>query len=142
MASGSENGRLKAREVVPVPQPPLHKCPWCSKTFKNSQGRGGHMANHHKLMEAKRQNEEKANKHNKLTMELQPPNEANWSGYGMSKVSQHEFDFISMKVDDTLHKEVGSSGWLSLSLTMDHKKLGMDDKEDLDTNGIDLTLKL
>lgn len=125
MAPGSESSGSQPRENIPVRQPSLCKCLWCPKTFKNTQGRGGHMAkNHTKLMEMKKQYEKNmANKNNNLHK---------------SKVRP----VIPVKANNTLPQEVESSGCSSLFPSMDEKKQWMEDMGDLDNNKLDLTLKL
>ncbi|PUZ61179.1 hypothetical protein GQ55_4G253400 [Panicum hallii var. hallii] len=129
MAPGSGHGKSKPREIIPVDQPRLYKCACYRKTIKNTQG---HMVNQHKtIKKMKRQNEEHmANKRSKLSMELLPPNEADWSKYCTSKVRLDELVFTTVKSNDDLPRGVESSG------------LGTEDNGDLDTDKLDLTLKL
>lgn len=89
MAPGTGHGKSKPREIIPVDQPRLYKCACYRKTIKNTQG---HMVNQHKtIKKMKRQNKEHmANKRSKLSMELLPPNEADWSKYCTSKLRLDE----------------------------------------------------
>ncbi|KAF8657481.1 hypothetical protein HU200_060042 [Digitaria exilis] len=125
MAPGTESSGSKPTENIPVHQPTICKCLWCPKTFKNTQGRGGHMAkNHTKLMEMRKQcKKNMVDKNNNLHK---------------TKVRH----VIPVKANNTLPQEVGSSGCSSLFPSMDDKKQGMDDMGDMDNNKLDLTLKL
>lgn len=98
---------------------------------------------HSNLMEMRRKNEEHVDKKRKsLTIEMLPPNKAYWMRYHDGKVRPYEFVFRSVKANATSPREVESSGCLSLSQSTNDKKVGMQDKGDLDTNKVDLTLKL
>jgi hypothetical protein len=112
MAPGTGHGKSKPREIIPVDQPRLYKCACYRKTIKNTPGHGGHMVNQHKtIKKMKRQNEEHmANKRSKLSMELLPPNEADWSKYCTSKVRLDELVFTTVKANDDLPRGVESSG--------------------------------
>jgi len=131
MATCSKNGGSNPRKMTFFLQPLPYKCYLCPKSFKNTQGRGGHMAKcHSNLMEMRRKNEEHVNKKRKsLIMEMLPPNKAYWMRYHNGKVRPYEFDFRSVKENSTSPREVESSECLSLHQSMNDKK-------------VDLTLKL
>ncbi|OQU76343.1 hypothetical protein SORBI_3010G133275 [Sorghum bicolor] len=144
MAIGTKNGGSNPKQMTSLLQPLPYKCYLCPKSFKNTQGRGGHMAKYHSNhREMRRKNEEHVDKKRKsLIMEMLPPNKEYWMRYHNGKVIPYEFVFKSVKADSTLPREVESSECLSLHQSMNDKKVKIQDKGYLDTNKVDLTLKL
>ena len=98
---------------------------------------------HSNLMEMRRKNEEHVDKKRKsLIMEMLPLNKAYWMRYHNGKVRPYEFDIRSVKENSTSPREVESSECLSLHQSMNDKKVRIQDKGDMDTNKVNLTLKL
>lgn len=98
---------------------------------------------HSNLVEMRKKNEGHVDKkHKSLNIEMLTPNKEYLMRYHNDKVRPYEFVFKSVKENSTLHTEVESSGCLSLHQTMNEKKVWFQDNGDLDTNKVDLTLKL
>ncbi|TVU11544.1 hypothetical protein EJB05_45137, partial [Eragrostis curvula] len=79
----------------------------------------------------------------RIPIELLEPNIAYWRSYDNGKGKQEEITFTPLKEHGSLHGEVESSKKLLLTQSKEVKILGMEDMDqDMETNKVDLTLKL